>query len=159
MLLDMIRLATVPVAQAETWALLRDVPRLSACMPKVSDVQVLEPDRRYSALVSDRLGPFGLAVPVSIEVRSVEAPYRIAADLTGDDKRGQARVRGSLEATAEATSEASTQLQLSMRLEILGRLATLGAVPIKRRADEVFSEFLQRLEAELTAHKTGSAAG
>jgi carbon monoxide dehydrogenase subunit G len=38
-----------------------------------------------------------------------------------------------------------------MKMEILGRLATLGAVPIRRRADEVFNEFVQRVHAELAA--------
>jgi hypothetical protein len=36
-----------------------------------------------------------------------------------------------------------------MRLEILGRLATLGAVPIKRRADEVLSEFLRNVASSV----------
>ena len=49
---------------AEAWALLRDVPRLSACIPKVHEVQALEDDRRYSAVVSDRIGPFALSMPV-----------------------------------------------------------------------------------------------
>src|SRR5919202_3333901 len=102
MLLDISKVAAVPVAQAEAWALLRDVRRLSACIPKVSDVQVLEEDQRYSAVVSDRIGPFALSMPVNIEVKEVEPPKRITAELAGDDKRGQARVRGTLEATAEA---------------------------------------------------------
>jgi carbon monoxide dehydrogenase subunit G len=86
-------------------------------------------------------------MPVTIEVRDVEEPRRITADLTGDDKRGQARVKGTLEAIAEAQDDGSpsTQLRMAMRLEILGRLATLGAVPIRRRADEVLSEFVQNV--------------
>lgn len=144
------RTVNVPAPPAEAWALLRDVPRLSACIPKVSDVRALDGDTRYTAMVADRIGPFALAVPVTIEVTEVEEPRRIAADLAGDDKRGQARVRGSLEAIAAEAAQ-GTQLRLSMRLEVLGKLATLGAVPIRRRADEVFSEFVQRVEAELAA--------
>jgi carbon monoxide dehydrogenase subunit G len=119
-------------------------------MPNVSDVQVLEPERRYSAVVSDRIGPFALSMPVRIEVTQVEPPRRITADLTGDDKRGQARVRGTLEATADA-QDGSTQLRMGLRLEILGRLATLGAVPIRRRADEVLSEFLHNVSRSVSA--------
>jgi uncharacterized protein len=150
MLLDISKSASINVPQSEAWTLLRDVPRLSACIPKVSNVQVVEPDKRYSAIVSDRIGPFSLSVPVTIEVKDVEEPRRITADLTGDDKRGQARVKGTLEATADAHN-GSTELRMAMRLEILGRLATLGAVPIKRRADEVLSEFLQNVSRSVTA--------
>jgi carbon monoxide dehydrogenase subunit G len=123
---------------------------LSARLPNVSDVQVLEPDRRYSAVVSDRIGPFALSMPVRIEVTAIEPPRRITADLSGDDKRGQARVRGSLEATAD-TQDGGTELRMGMRLEILGRLATLGAVPIRRRADQVLSEFLQNVSRSVAS--------
>jgi uncharacterized protein len=144
MLVDITKAASINVPQAETWALLRDVSRLSACMPNVSDVQVLEEDRRYAAVVSDRIGPFTLSMPVNIEVQEVEPPRRITANLAGDDKRGQARVRGTLEATADAANGA-TELRMAMHVEILGRLATLGAVPIRRRADEVLSQFVQNV--------------
>src|SRR5919204_1158771 len=102
MRLDITKVARIAVSQAEAWALLRDVSRLSACMPNVSDVQVVEPDRRFSAVVSDRIGPFAVSMPVSIEVTHIEPPRRIAAAVSGDDKRGQARVRGTLEATSHA---------------------------------------------------------
>jgi uncharacterized protein len=149
-LFEVSKVASVGVPPAAAWELLRDVPRLSGCIPKVSDVQAVEADKRYTAVVSDKIGPFALTIPVKIEIDSVEPPRRIAASLTGDDKKGQARVKGTLEATAEpGASEASTELTLSMRMEILGRLASLGAVPIRRRADDIFNEFVQRVQAEL----------
>jgi carbon monoxide dehydrogenase subunit G len=154
-LLEVTKSTDVAVPREAAWDLLRDVPRLSACIPKVSDVQALEPDKRYTAVVSDKIGPFSLTVPVKIEVESVEPPRRIAATLTGDDKRGQARVKGTLEATAEpGADDSSTALVLSMRMEILGRLASLGAVPIRRRADDIFNEFVQRVRTELGAPAT-----
>src|SRR5918911_4582158 len=150
MLLDISKEASINVPQTEAWALLRDVPRLSACIPKVSDVQVLQADQRYAAVVSDRIGPFALSMPINIEVKEVEPPRRITAELAGDDKRGQARVRGTLEATADAQN-GSTQLRMGLRLEILGRLATLGAIPIRRRADEVLSQFLHNVSRSVSA--------
>ena len=150
MLLEVTKVTVVGVPQVAAWALLRDVQRLSACLPKVSDLVVEEPDTRYTAVVSDRLGPFSLQVPVRIKVLDVEQPRHIMAELTGDDKRGQARVRGTLEATAETQPDgAGTTLTLSMRVEVLGKLATLGAIPMRRRADEIFSEFAERVRAEL----------
>jgi uncharacterized protein len=150
-LLEVSKLTVVGVPQAAAWALLRDVPRLSGCIPKVSDLRVVEPDRQYTAVVSDRLGPFSLQIPVRIDVQEVEAPRRISAALAGDDKRGQARVRGTLQAAAEPKDDQTTELTLGVRVEVLGKLATLGAVPMRRRADEIFSEFIQRVRAELGA--------
>lgn len=157
MLLEVTKVTAIGVPQAVAWALLRDVPRLSACIPKVSDLEVLEPDQRYAAVVSDRIGPFSLQVPVRISVLDVEEPRHISADLTGDDKRGQARVRGTLSATAEPAAAGETSLTLSMRVEVLGKLASLGAIPMRRRADEIFTEFAQRVRDSLSS-ASGEAA-
>lgn len=148
MLLEITKLADVEAAPTVAWELIRDVPRLSGCIPNVSDLKVLEKDRRYSAVVADKLGPFRVQVPVQIDLRSVEAPRRIEADLAGNDSRGQARVRGTLEATVDPAG-AGSRLTLGIRMEVLGRLATLGAAPMRRRADEIFSEFTRRVQAEL----------
>jgi uncharacterized protein len=150
MLLDVQKVTEVSAPTETTWGLIRDVPRLSACIPGVSDLAVIEADRRYSANVSDRLGPFRLEVPVEIELRTVEEPRRIVAELSGNDSRGQARVRGTLEASLEP-SEAGSRLALGMRVEVLGRLAALGAAPMRRRADEIFNQFVRCVSAELGA--------
>src|SRR4051794_21631366 len=112
-LLDVTRTTEVTAPPADAWALVHDVRRLAGCLPNVSDLRELEPDRRYAATVSDRLGPFKLSVPVEIELKSVEEPRRIVAGLTGADSRGQARVRGDLEALVEPT-EGGARLTLGM---------------------------------------------
>src|SRR5438477_11694643 len=79
--LEITRVIDVPVPQTVAWALLSDVPRLSACIPKVSNVQVVEAGRHYTGIVADKLGPFSLTVPVRIEVQDVEPPRHITAEL------------------------------------------------------------------------------
>jgi carbon monoxide dehydrogenase subunit G len=148
MQLEVTRIVDVHVPQSVTWALLRDLARLSACIPRLSDLQVIEADQHYTGVVSDKLGPFSLKVPVRIDVLDVDAPSRITAALAGDDQKGQARVRGTLEALAEATDD-GTCLTLSMRVEVLGKLASLGASPMRRRADDLFSTFVENVRVEL----------
>jgi carbon monoxide dehydrogenase subunit G len=150
MLLDFSKETDVPAPPEVAWALIRDLPRLSGCVPGVSDLRELEPTGRYAATVSDKLGPFALQVPVEIELRQVEEGRRLAAGLSGNDRRGQARVKGELEANLEPLG-GGTRLRLGMHIEVLGRLAALGATPMRRRADQIFAEFVRRLEAELQA--------
>lgn len=155
MLLEVTKVTDVGAPAAKAWDFIRDVPRLSGCLPNVGELAVLEPDRRYSAVVSDKLGPFRLQVPIQIEVRSIDEPREIVAELTGNDSRGQARVRGALQATIEARGDgAGTVITLGMRMEVLGRLAALGAGPMRRRADEIFNEFARCVQAELGAADT-----
>src|SRR6266545_4867260 len=142
-LLEIGKVADVGVPAAVAWALVRDFPRLSGCIPCLSDFRVVDPDRRYTAVVSDKLGPFRLQVPIQIEVKSIVEPRQIVVELSGNDSRGQARVRGTLDASVDS-ADAGTQLALGMRLDVLGRLA-----------DELFGEFVRRLTAELAAIATG----
>ncbi|MCC7368151.1 MAG: SRPBCC family protein [Chloroflexi bacterium] len=150
MLLDISRTTDVAAAPASAWALYRDLPRLVTLLPAVSDFRPLEPDKKYAANVSEKLGPFKLSVPVEIELQTVEEPKRIVAALTGADSRGQARVKGTLEGTIEPLGDDRVRLTMSMQLEVLGKLATLGAMPMRRRADEIFTDFVRRIDAELT---------
>src|SRR5689334_16336908 len=111
MLLELSRDVEVAAAPEVVWGLIRNLSRLGGCVPGVSGLRELEPDRRYAADVSDKLGPFTLQVPVEIELRAAEEGRRIAAGLSGNDRRGQARVKGELEASLEP-SGGGTRLRL-----------------------------------------------
>jgi carbon monoxide dehydrogenase subunit G len=148
--LDIVKETEVPCDRQACWGLIGDVPRLSACIPGVSDLRELEPGRRYHATVTDKLGPFRVQLPVEIAVEERDEPHRLSATLSGSDSRAQARVSGRLEAVLEPAA-AGTRLALSAHLDVLGKLATLGATPMRRRADDIFREFVTRVAAELTA--------
>jgi carbon monoxide dehydrogenase subunit G len=135
---------------AEVWELVRDARRVSACVPGVSDLVETGEPGGYRATVSDKLGPFRLTVPVTVQVDEDPATHRIKARATGDDRGGHARVRGEMSVSVDA-SGTGAQLVVSSSLEVLGRLASLGAIPMKRRADQIFEQFVRNVEATLAS--------
>ena len=153
MLLEIEKLADIPVPQKAAWLLLRDFPDLAACIPNVDGLQELEPDHRYAATVSDKIGPFRVTVPVQITIETIEPPRRIVAAISGNDAKGQARMKGHLEATLDAAGE-GTRLAIAARIDVLGKLAALGAAPMRRRADQIFDEFIARVSARLAEPAT-----
>jgi hypothetical protein len=44
----------------------------------------------------------------------------------------------------------SAQLRFEADIEILGKLATLGAAPIRRRVTDKFTEFARNIQAQFT---------
>lgn len=158
MLLEINKTADVQADQSAAWTLIRDVARLSSCIPGVSDLQEVEPDQRYTATVSDKLGPFKLTVPVQIQIQSIDEPRRITAELSGNDAKGAARFRGTLEAVLEPTASGS-RLHIGARVDVLGRLAAVGAAPMRRRADQIFTEFISCLSAELSTAAAPASSG
>ena len=43
-------------------------------------------------------------------------------------------------------------------VEVIGKLAALGSAPIRKKADELFEQFIQRLKGEFRAAAEGPAA-
>ncbi len=152
MILDIAKSVTLPVSADRVWALLQDPPKVAACLPSVSQFAAAGAPGRYSTVLVEKLGPFSVQVALAIEVAEDAASRRMTAKVAGDDKGGQARVRGEVAATVQPSGDGST-LDVSSNVEVLGRLATLGAVPMRRRADQIFDQFVRNIGAALEAQR------
>jgi len=132
----------------DVWRLLRDTPRLAGLLPGVERVTPLnEPGvEAYQVKAGDKIGPFKVALNMEILLAETQAPSFLKASVKGADSIGLNRVTGSLRVTLSPVAS-STRMQFEVDIEILGKLATLGAVPIRRRATEKFAEFARNVQA------------
>jgi carbon monoxide dehydrogenase subunit G len=149
MLLKVSEELNLDASPQEVWRLLRDTPRLAALLPGVESVTSLnEPGvEAYQAKASDKIGPFKLAMNMEIRVAETREPSFLKADIKGADSIGLNRLTGSLHITLSRNSSA-VQMLFQADIEILGKLATLGAIPIRRRATEKFAEFARNIQAQ-----------
>lgn len=133
----------------EVWKLMRDTRRLTALLPGVEAVTPLnEKDvEAYGAKVSDKVGPFKITMNLEVRVIEAVAPLSLKAAIKGADSMGLNRVTGSMQVVL-SPAPSGTQMQFEATIEILGKLATLGAVPIRRRTAQVFTEFAQNIQRE-----------
>ncbi len=134
---------------AGVWNLLRDTPRLTALLPGVENVSRIEEPgvEAYSARVSEKIGPFKISMNLEVRITEASEPFTLKASLKGSDSMGLNRMTGTLQvALVPAGSE--TRMRFEASIEILGKLATLGAVPIRRRATQVFAEFAQNIQGQ-----------
>jgi carbon monoxide dehydrogenase subunit G len=139
------------------WEFVRDPARVAGCIPNIRQFVQQGDASSFAATIEDKLGPFRLEVPVTIDVSEDPGSRRMTAAVAGNDKRGQARVRGEVAATVVPDGEGS-RIELTSNLEVLGRLAALGAVPMRRRADQIFEVFVQNLSRQLGG-SGGQSAG
>ncbi|MGH9355133.1 MAG: CoxG family protein [Terriglobia bacterium] len=163
---------TLDVTQADVWHLLRDTKRLASMIPGVQSITALEDhqlsgassladseltvDRgadseSYAASVVESIGPFRLKLDLQIRIVEAVEPSRLKAELNGLERGGHNRLSGSLTATLKPLQPEETLLSLTASIEVLGKLAALGAAPIRRRSNEVFAQFRDRLRQELPA--------
>jgi len=144
-ILDITKRVTLQVPPDRVWQMLQDPSWIASLLPNVRDFKPLDAPNRYSTLLVEKLGPFSVQVPLTIDVSEDAAKRQMTARVAGDDKGGQARVRGELVATVTPEGDAAASLEVASNVEVLGRLATLGAVPMRRRADQIFDQFVQNI--------------
>ena len=132
----------------KVWNFIWDVDRFIACVPGCKEAKTLEPGKRYSATMVEKVGPFKVEFPTTIEVLEREELSRIKAQASGADNKIGSRMKVDLDVHLR-DQNGSTVLGFVAGIDILGKLAALGHGIIKRKADQVLDEFAQAVKKRL----------
>jgi len=155
---------TLAATQQDAWDLLRDTKRLAGLIPGVESIAPLSidgamdsggdrdagPQEKHVARVVERVGPFRLNLTLEIRIVQAVEPSLLQAELNGTDRHRQNRLSGTLRAELKETASAGTLLSMDSSVEVTGALAALGAAPIRRRANELFAQFAERLQGQFS---------
>ncbi len=139
----------------EVWRLLRDTSRLTGLLPGVENVESLNEAavEGYAARVSEKIGPFKLTMNLEVRVIETVEASLLKAAIKGVDSMGLNRVTGSMQ-IALNPAPSGTQMRFEASIEVLGKLATLGAVPIRRRTTQAFAEFAQNIQGQFNRERS-----
>jgi len=132
----------------KVWNFIWDVDRFISCLPGCKDAKTIEEGKRYSATMVEKVGPFKVEFPTTIEVLEKEELTRIKAQASGADNKIGSRMKVELDVNLKGEGE-STFLTFVAGVEIVGKLAALGHGIIKRKADQVLDEFVQTVKQRL----------
>ena len=137
---------TTPVA--DVWSALLDFQRVASWLSVVGQVREVEPMRRYTAVLEDRVGPFALTADLAVSVDASEPEHRLHVAASGEDRQVASRISAAVD-LAVRDDGAGSLVAASGRYEITGRIATLGAGAIRKKGDKVLEEFFANLSREL----------
>jgi carbon monoxide dehydrogenase subunit G len=132
----------------KVWRFIWDVDRFIACVPGCKEAKTLEEGKRYAATMVEKVGPFKVEFPTTIEVLEREELTRIKAQATGADNKIGSRMKLDLDVNLREEGD-KTILGFVAGVDILGKLAALGHGIIKRKADQVLEEFAQSVKRQL----------
>ena len=132
----------------KVWNFIWDVDRFIACVPGCKEAKTLEQGKRYSATMVEKVGPFRVEFPTTIEVLEKEDLKRIKAQASGADNKVGSRMKIGLDVQLREQDN-KTVLGFVANVDILGKLAALGHGIIKRKADQVLDEFAQSVKKRL----------
>lgn len=141
---------TVPVAPAEAWPLLLDVPTIAPCVPGAEITEALG-ERKFRGRALVKVGPVQLAFEGEAEIVDVDDAAMTARVIAkGADRKG----RGSASATVDfavAADAAGARVNVATDLNLVGAVAQYGrgAGLLKLIADELIGQFARNLEAAI----------
>jgi carbon monoxide dehydrogenase subunit G len=118
-------------------------------VPGVQSVERIESSDKeaYRVQVMEKVGPFKVTMKLEIGVTEIVEPSVLGATVKGGDAIGMSRATGTVRVESSELSS-GTSMSFKVNVEVLGKLATLGAPVIRRRVTELFSEFGRRVIAE-----------
>ena len=144
------RTLDLSVAPQVAWQTITDVPTLVSWVSILLQAETIEEMSRYSAVLQDRIGMFALKADLDISVLSCTPPTSITVQAKGEDRQVGSRIAvGATAALHERSDHTGTQLEVTGTYEVSGKVATLGAGMIRKKATTVLDEFFQSVEREL----------
>lgn len=130
------------------WATLTDVPTLVSWISVLDEGHEIEPLQRYTAVLMDKVGPFRLKADLDIQLTDVQPGSQVRLRAAGEDRKVGSRI--SVEAQVRlAARDGGTALTVDGSYEVAGRVATLGAGTIRKKADKLLEEFFGNLKRAL----------
>jgi carbon monoxide dehydrogenase subunit G len=149
---ESVELGASPV---NVWSLLRDTPRLTGLMPGVESVLPLNNggSEAYLAKVSDKIGPFRVTLNLEVRIGETEEASFMNVAIGGADPEKQNRITGSMLVVLSPVAS-GTQMDFEASVEVLGKLATLGAVPLRRRTTQLFGEFARNIQGQFAKERS-----
>ena len=130
------------------WNFIWDVDRFIACVPGCKEAKTIEAGKKYAATMVEKVGPFKVEFPTTIEVLERDELNHIKAQASGADNKIGSRMKIDLDVHLR-DQDANTVLGFVANVDILGKLAALGHGIIKRKADQVLDEFAQAVKQRL----------
>ena len=138
----------VSASPADCWKTLTDVPTLVGWVSVLDQAHEHEHLERYSAVLADRLGPFRLRADLDITLSDVEEQRMVRVSARGEDRQVASRISVDAVLLLEP-QEAGTLVAVEGSYEVAGRVATMGAGTIRKKADRILDEFFENAAAAL----------
>jgi len=132
----------------KVWKFIWDVDQFISCMPGCREAKIVEEGKLYTATMVEKVGPFKVEFPTTIEILEKEELTRIKAQASGADNKIGSRMKIDLDVSLKGEG-GKTSLSFVAGVDILGKLAALGHGIIKRKADQALDEFAQAVKRRL----------
>ena len=137
---------------------LLDVPRMTACVPGVEDLNIVG-DERYDASLVVRLGPIQARFKGDVVLDAAEAPRTIRARGNGRDGATGSVAQVEFSADLVEKDGVRTEIHIVSDVAIRGRLGQFGSGVVLATAREMIRAFAECAQQSVTTSEMTAPAG
>lgn len=151
--MEMTNRQPIAAPPARVWNAINDPDILRRCIPGCETLEKLS-DTEFTARVVLKIGPVKAAFSGKVRFENVAAPTELT--LIGEGSGGIAgHARGEAHVTLAPDGD-GTVLSYTVRAQIGGKIAQLGARLIQSTAQKLAGDFFAKFEQEVTALETAT---
>ncbi len=132
----------------QVWAFVEDGRSLIACIPGSSHVTRTE-DGGISAVITDRVGPFGVEFHVTGSFAVDTAEHRIASDGSGKDVKLGNTLTLKVNLQVQQVESGQVEVVLDADVNIAGKVASLGFGIMKDKARKTMTGFVSNMRERM----------
>lgn len=145
------RTLSLDVGLEKVWAFLWDIPRLSGCIPGCRQVETVEDQQSYKAVLEQQVGPFKMAIDLRIRVTGVDPLKQVSLAIQGEDPKLQVRVDQSLDVALRAVAESQTELEINSQVDAGGGIfGRIGKPLLQLHINRVVDDFARCLRTSIS---------
>jgi len=139
---------TIPAPRHEVWNSIRNPALVAPCVPGCTGVEAISPTS-YRAKVAVTLGPISTAFDLVVEIADEQPPEQVSIRTRGVEG-SRASLLNAVSVVKLAEREAAlTEVSYTSDISITGRLGKFGLGMMRKKADQLRQEFVQKFRATL----------
>jgi hypothetical protein len=139
---------TIPAPRHEVWNSIRNPAVVAPCVPGCTGVEAISPTS-YRAKVAVTLGPISTAFDLVVEIADEQPPEQVSIRTRGVEG-SRASLLNAVSVVKLAERDAAlTEVSYTSDISITGRLGKFGLGMMRKKADQLRQEFVQKFRATL----------
>ena len=136
----------VAAPRERVWDFITSPEKVADCMTGCDGAEELEPGK-FRALFSVKVGPIKTKFNLIIETIDLREPEFAEYRTTGEEGGRASRLRAHSKLSVKQVADCLTEVSYTSDVSITGRLGKFGQGIMKKKAEEISDEFIQRLSA------------
>jgi carbon monoxide dehydrogenase subunit G len=146
--MDMCGERRIPAARTRVWDALNDTEMLRAAIPGCESV-TRTADDAFEAKLALKIGPMAAKFGAKVKLENINAPASYT--ITGEGNGGaMGFAKGGADVALEELGPEETMLRYTVKAQVGGKMAQLGARLIDSTAKQMSDQFFDRFAAALT---------